>query len=244
MNRGQTAQSLSEVKSVVVPGLLKPAAGDMQEGPSHSIADYPIADYTHVPSETPIHHCLNLYAVGKDEKDEMKTITRPFMHSVDLEGEKGITLHVEGLFDDSALVNSICSNMFTSLHDKLGPLVPSSKILKMADGTHVFLDGRWCGNVSLGEHTVKARFEVFRSRGGWSLLFGKPLLKQFKAVHDYGNDTLMIPSNGSWTTLLNECEGIPVRGVSQSNNDDVLRGDAEPPLEASLIVISNELGTG
>jgi hypothetical protein len=159
----------------------------------------------------------------------METITRLFVHSVDLEGEKGITSRVEGLFNDGTLVNSICSNTFASLHDKLGPLVPSSKILKMVDGTHVFSDGHWCGNVSLGEHIVKACFEVFGSRGGQSLLFGKPLLKQFKAVHDYGNDTLMIPLNGSWTMLLNECEGIPVRGVSQSNNDDVLRGDAEPP---------------
>ena len=32
----------------------------------------------------------------------------------------------------------------------------------------------------------------------------KPLLEKFKALHDYECDTLMIPSNGKWTTLINE----------------------------------------
>ena len=51
-------------------------------------------------------------------------------------------------------------------------------------------------------------------------MFGKPLLKQFKAIHDYGNDTLRIPSNGTWTTLLNECEEVPiVRNVEDGDID-------------------------
>ena len=88
----------------------------------------------------------------------------------------------------------------------------------MANRRCIFSDGHWCGNVTSGGQTVKSCFEIFPSGRGWSLLFGKPLLKQFKAIHNYGNDTLKIPSNGMWTTLLNECEGIPIaRSVKDSN---------------------------
>jgi len=139
---------------------------------------------------------------------------------VELKGVKGTPTNVDGLFDEGALVNSICNQKFPSLQRTLGVLTPSSKILRMADGRRVFSDGRWCGNVTLGGRTVKSCFEVFPSGGGWSLLFGKPLLKQFEAIHDYGNDTLKIPSNGTWTTLLNECEEIPTtRNVEDGDID-------------------------
>ena len=94
----------------------------------------------------------------------------------------------------------------------------SHTILWMANGRCIFSDGHWCGNVTLGGQTIKSCFEIFPSGGGWSLLFGKSLLKQFKAIHNYRNDTLKIPSNGTWTTLLNKCEEIPiVRSVKDGN---------------------------
>src|ERR1700683_4999816 len=75
----------------------------------------------------------------------------------------------------------------------------------MANGTCVPSQGCWSGDVSLGGRTVKGSFEVFPSGGGWSLLFGKPLLEKFKAIHDYESDTLKIPLNGKWSTLINVC---------------------------------------
>jgi hypothetical protein len=76
----------------------------------------------------------------------------------------------------------------------------------MADGNRVKSHGQWVGEVGLGGKKVQTTFEIFPSRKGWSLLFGKPLLQKFGAVHDYTRDTLHIPLNdGSWTTLSNEC---------------------------------------
>jgi hypothetical protein len=63
----------------------------------------------------------------------------------------------------------------------------------MADGTRVPSQGRWSGDVTLGGQTVKGSFEMF---------FGKPLLEKFKAIHDYEDDTLKIPLNGKWSTLV------------------------------------------
>ena len=36
----------------------------------------------------------------------------------------------------------------------------------------------------------KATFEVFKSNGTWAMLFRKPLLKIFNAVHNYKEDTI------------------------------------------------------
>jgi hypothetical protein len=76
---------------------------------------------------------------------------------------------------------------------------------------------------------VKSCFEVFHSGGGWSLLFGKPLLKQFGALDDYGNNILMIPANGKWTTLLNECENpLMPHGATRENNSS-FKGNVNSP---------------
>ena len=87
--------------------------------------------------EVPNHHDLDLYAVG----EELETAMQPFVHEVELEDKKGIMSKIEGLFDDGAMVNSICKSTFAVLQNKLGPLTPSLKTLWMADGTHIALNG-------------------------------------------------------------------------------------------------------
>lgn len=193
----------------------EPAAGDMQNGPlidriSRTADNAALVSIPHVSYNVPNHDCIDLYAVG-DVSTNLRT--RPFMHGVGLKGKKGILAEMQGLFDDGAMVNSICRNAFASMENRLGNLSPSSRTLRMADGTQVPSNGCWKGEVVLGGQTVKSQFEVFPSGGGWSLLFGKPLLEQFKAIHDYGSDTLIIPSETGWTSLENRCDESP-RGNS------------------------------
>ena len=164
------------------------------------------------------HDTIDLYEVGASDEDT--TPSRPFIHEVELQGDKGGVIQIKGLFDDGAMVNSICSSLFRKLRHILGCLRPSSKILRMADGVRVKSHGRWVGNIGLKGWVARSAFEVFPSGNGWSLLFGKPLLKQFGAVHDYAKDTIHIPSNGAWETLFNEC------GESQSTEH---YGGAETP---------------
>ena len=50
-------------------------------------------------------------------------------------------------------------------------------------------------------------FEVFSSGGAWALLFGKPLLEAFNAIHDYSPDIVRIPRNAEkkeWVVLENQ----------------------------------------
>jgi len=106
----------------------------------------------------------------------------------------------------------------------------------MADGTRVPSQGCWSGDVSLAGRTVKGSFEVFPSGGGWSLLFGKPLLEKFKAIHNYETDTLKIPSNGKWSTLINVC--AEPNFARESVN--VLKGeDNSPSRQVLSSIISN-----
>ena len=96
--------------------------------------------------------------------------------------------------------------------------------------------GCWLGDISLRGHTVKGSFEVFPSGGGWSLLFGKPLLKAFKAVHDYKDNTLKIPLNRGWSTIINVCTDANFVGESVN----ILQGDdSSPSRQVAASIINN-----
>jgi hypothetical protein len=181
-------------------------------------------------------NCVDLYAVDGNASD---TSVQPFVHAVKLKGKRGIGVDIDGLFDDGAMVNAICKHTFALLRDKLGELAPSRRTLRMADGTYIPSNGCWSGDVLLGGQTVKELFEVFPSGGGWSLLIGKPLLQKFKAIHNYENDSLMIPFNGEWTTLANECAEVPTSRVTTKNNTKTLMGDLESPSRQVLTSILN-----
>lgn len=195
----------------------------MQEGPLQNNTDSTIVDISHVASQVSNHQCVTQYMI---EGSDLDVKAQPFMHQVILKGEEGVPINVKELFDDGAMVNSICNTVYPKLQETIGPLIPSPKILQMADGSHVPSDGRWIGNVTLGGHTVKGAFEIFPSGGGWSLLFGKPLLKQYQAIHDYKNDTINIPVNGNWVTIANECDIAQIAKKKQANS---LMGDDKFP---------------
>jgi len=74
----------------------------------------------------------------------------------------------------------------------------------MANGTVMASDAHWTGYASLEDSHAKIAFEVFDSGGNWAFLFGKPALEAFKAVHDYGNDTITIPGIKGCTVIKNE----------------------------------------
>jgi len=84
---------------------------------------------------------------------------------------------MKGLFDDGAMVNSICKSAFALLKDKLGKLAPSQRTLCMADGTFVPSNGCWSRDVTLGGKSVRGTFEIFRVAVDGPYYSEKPLLK-------------------------------------------------------------------
>ena len=179
------------VKQRLQKSLAELTVGDKStEGPSIPIntdTDILLCIQPHVTFEAPNESVVDLYIADLTEKIE-KTI--PFTQMVGLKGEKGIIMNIKGLFDNGTMVNLLCKSVYTSMQGGLGNLLPSSRTLHMANRSCVPSAGRWVGDVYLGTQMVKSSFEVFPSGGGWSLLFGKPLLEQFRAVHDYENDTI------------------------------------------------------
>jgi hypothetical protein len=64
--------------------------------------------------------------------------------------------------------------------------------------------GVWSGTVTVVGVSKEGTFEVFDRNGAWSALFGLPLLKIFKAVHDYDLDTVKIPKGSNSVQLTNQ----------------------------------------
>ncbi|KAF8193987.1 hypothetical protein K438DRAFT_1588889, partial [Mycena galopus ATCC 62051] len=133
---------------------------------------------------------FDLYGVGAEEGGEKNSV--PFIHSMELGGPQGEIVRMRGVVDDGAMVSAIDSKVYEKVKHRLAALGKSARILRMADGRLTPSIGTWTGSVTLGGKTHRGRFEIFDSRGAWALLFGKPLLEQFDAVHKYGPDTLHI----------------------------------------------------
>ena len=73
----------------MVPGQPEPAAGDVQQGPSDSVTDNAVVATHLVSFQLPIDHCIDLYAVGRNDSE---LITQPFIHAVELKGAKGTVM--------------------------------------------------------------------------------------------------------------------------------------------------------
>jgi hypothetical protein len=161
----------------------------------------------------PKHETIDPYAIERDALP-----AKPFIHPINLRGPQGIPHKIRSLFDDGAMVNSMCTSTYKKYKDRLGALFPSRMTLRMANGAKIPSQGQWTGDVDLVGLHKRATFEVFPSGGNWSLLFGKPLLQQYKAIHNYKDDTLSIPHNGGWRTILND----------NNTNDDPKRPQTFP----------------
>ena len=79
----------------------------------------------------------------------------------------------------------------------------------MADSRLVPSMGVWSGEITVSGVSKEGTFEVFDHNGAWLALFGKPLLKVFKAVHDYDLDIVKIPKGDDSVQLQNQ---HPLRG--------------------------------
>ena len=73
----------------------------------------------------------------------------------------------------------------------------------MANGTIILLEATWTGTIHIEGIEATGTFEVFNSGSGWSFLFGKPLLRAFRAKHDYDTDEVTIRDNNNTVMLHN-----------------------------------------
>ncbi|KZP25881.1 hypothetical protein FIBSPDRAFT_680738, partial [Athelia psychrophila] len=116
----------------------------------------------------------------------------PFVQWVGLQGPLGETVRIRAVVDDGAMCGAIDSGVFEKASTRLSTLIPSGRVLRMANGAKVASQGVWRGTVDVGGVKKQGQFEVFPSGGAWSMLFGKPLLEEFGMLHDYRTDELIL----------------------------------------------------
>jgi hypothetical protein len=198
MSTKQTAQHIVEANNADSPARHREADRDTTQTREPYLGN-------HVSSTTEP-EILDLYAVGKENENEKEV--QPFVHNVRLLGPKGEIVRVWGMFDDSALVAAMCSRVFAKVKHRLGKYEASKRRLRMADGTIIKAEATWTGPIQIEGVHIQGSFEVFDSKGSWSFLFRKPLMKAFKVVHDYVKDKVTINGNGQTAVLHNQVEKV------------------------------------
>ena len=199
-----THNSNIEEKVEVVPASVESSLGDTDPD---STACIPTTSGTELYIPSTEMHIVDLYAVGSEEHEvlEINPIPEvPFVHSIALIGINGGKVRVRGVFDSGAMVNAMCSSVYSKVKHRLSALRKSKQRLRMADGTIVPSIGRWTGPVTLGKTTVVCSFEVFPSGGSWGFLVGKRMQRLFGAIHDHAVDKVSIPCNGGYEVLVNQ----------------------------------------
>ena len=118
----------------------------------------------------------------------------PFTTRIKLHGPKGELVRLPATVNGGAMVSAIDSTAFARSRHRLAPTTPSSRILRMADGTLVPSNGLWTGTLEWNNMVITAPFEIFPSGGSWTVLIGKPLLRDIRATHAYDTDTISVPT--------------------------------------------------
>ena len=160
-----------------------------------------------VPNTASNNNTADLYSMGHEEVNRAmcdRGSEVPFQHTLRLLGPQGEVVRVSALFDGCAMTSVMCASVFEKVKHRLGHWSSSTKQLRMGDGTIVPSQAVWRGKMQLSDLVVEGEFEVFDSGGSWGFLLGKPALRSFQAVQEYGPDTVNINNNCKTVTLLNE----------------------------------------
>ena len=127
---------------------------------------------------------------GKPKKTDTNSL---FQTVACLHGPKGECIRFLAMVDNGAMINAIDSEAHSRIVKRLLPLQLSNQMLHMVDRLLVPSSGLWAGIFEWGPVRVETNFKVFLSGGSWQMLVGKPLLKQTRAVQEYGSDTILLP---------------------------------------------------
>jgi hypothetical protein len=119
----------------------------------------------------------------------------PFTHDITLCSKSGQHSHsVEAVFDAGAMISAMSLSNFNRIKDKIGGFGPSSKLLRVANGTVTPSVATWQGVINIKGISIPGEVEVLDSGGSWEFLLGKPMLRQLRALQDFEEDSVTIRS--------------------------------------------------
>lgn len=182
------------------------------------------------PSPLPI-HITDLYEVEVNHDNE----SEPFVTRIKLHSPKGEIVRLQAVVDDGAMVNAIDEMTFQNCRHRLNTLKPSSRILRMANGTLIPSIGIWSGTMDWHDVHTTVEFEVFPSGGSWTTLIGKPLLKHLRAIHAYETDLITVPTGNSTVVIANEHSQTKLEHKKEATNSPT-----QSPADTSSIQINSE----
>jgi hypothetical protein len=149
-------------------------------------------------------YIVDLYAVGAESDKKGKNSTKPFIHQIHIHGPQGEIVRVWATFDEGALMEAMSTTAFEKAKHRMGSLLPSLLLLRMANGTIVKSLGRWEGQIEIANTRIQGSFEVFDSLGAWDFLLGKRMKNALKAIHNYELDEVTIKGGRGQTVLKNQ----------------------------------------
>ncbi|KIO12300.1 hypothetical protein M404DRAFT_126047, partial [Pisolithus tinctorius Marx 270] len=101
----------------------------------------------------------------------------PFTHAITIKNPDSTDpVQIQALFNNGTMTGAMCSSVFSKIRHSLQGWQPSMQTLHMANRIVVLSEATWSGMIWVNRVEAEGTFEVFNSGGGWSFLFGKPLL--------------------------------------------------------------------
>jgi hypothetical protein len=159
------------------------------------------------PSTENEYQVCDLYMVGRAKIQEAsEEEAKLFIYEVWLLGPSREIVQVHAIFDESAMIGAMCITIFEKVKHRLHSWHPSKHMLCMVNGALVQSQAMWTGTIDLNSVRVQGTLEVFNSRGGWSFCFGKPMLKAFRANHNYEKDKIQVRNNEKTVELENQID--------------------------------------
>ena len=87
-----------------------------------------------VPTTCAESNVVDLFTIGASGDTERKFETKPFIHQVQFKGPQGEVVRAWANIDDGAMKEVMLSETFRKVKHWLGPALPSSQLLRVANG--------------------------------------------------------------------------------------------------------------
>ena len=89
---------------------------------------------------------------------------RAFVTTTTFGGPNGEQVHLTSAVNDGAMINTIDADVFEQVKHRLHNLLPSKRVLRMANGALVPSRRAWSGKIELAGGKFQASFKIFPSR--------------------------------------------------------------------------------
>ncbi|QRW02375.1 integrase core domain protein [Ceratobasidium sp. AG-Ba] len=134
---------------------------------------------------------INVLQILPNTNKPIAIYTKPFQRWITIEiNAPGV--EARGTVDAGSQANVMDAALWAANQVRLGPLLPTRTLLRVADGKASKCLGKWRGVIEMDRVGVRTEFEVFDSGGAFEVLLGKPWLTLVKAEQRFEDDSLKL----------------------------------------------------